>query len=123
MTWEEVFMLLEDLGFTRAYSPEDQDGNELVYQEGLFQFVVGEQEVIQENMTAADVIRQMVRTLTDVETQEQELTRLFGTKVRIIMDGEPGWTPAPAKKGNPFTLPKRPGRATGAFPPPKVSKD
>lgn len=113
MAWELVFEELERLGFKRTYDPEDPDGNELTFQEHLFTFTVGEQEVIDGDMTAADVVRKMVQTLTNKRSQEEELAQLFGTRVQIVTDGEPLWTPSPPeRKGRPFRPKGKPFKRT-----------
>lgn len=107
MAWELVFEALEKVGFERDYRPEDPDGSELRYQEGIFVFAIGESDIVREGLSVADVVRRMIQTLTNRKSQEEEFSQLFGTRVTIHMDGEPGWSPAPEeRKGRPFVRKK-----------------
>lgn len=108
MATELVLDQLQDLGFIVKSDPEDYDGSEVIYQEGLFQFILGERRIREEGLTARDVIRLLVTSLTSRESQEEELSRMFGTTVKMVMEGDAPWTPVkPVPRTDPWPKAKR----------------
>lgn len=92
MDIESVLSALQICGFTVSGDPNDPDHYEVTYQEGIFQFAVGVQEIKESGLTPADILRKMVRSLTSVESQESELSRILGTDIKIVDPA--GWSPS-----------------------------